>query len=270
MTVSLKRTGILMWSAAVLFYLYQYILRVSPGGMMEEVMGGFQIDAHWFGILCSAATYFYAALQVPAGMLSDLFGARRMILISIIACVAGITLFSTTDNFWIAYVGRILIGSGSACAFLCVSKISSDWFPVDKKTIMFALTVTMGTLGAMFGGKPIVYLTNSYGWQQTLQFLAALGVGILIINYFFLSPNKGPYGGDIEDKRETMIGILAVFKSKFCWMYAIVALGIYLSISVFADLWGVSFLVLKYGLTREDAAFVNSIIYFGPALVWFL
>lgn len=265
-SIRLKHLGFLIWLNAVIFYLYQYILRVSPGSMMDDVMGHFNINAHWFGILCSAATFCYASLQLPAGILSDLFGARRMILISISACVLGTMTFATTDHFWIAYLGRVFIGAGSACAFLCVSKIASDWFPADKKALMFALTATMGTIGAMFGGKPLVFLSNAYGWQQTLLFLSAVGIAILILNFFSLSNKKAPYGGEISNRSETMAGIKEVFKSRFCWMYAIVALGIYLAISVFADLWGTSFLVLKYGLAREDAAFANSLIYFGTCI----
>lgn len=264
MTQEIKKLGIFMWLLAVAFYLYQYILRVSPSVMTDEIMAAFKVDAHGFGSLSAIATFFYAVLQIPAGILSDLFGARRMILLSILLCTVGVALFGYTDHLYVAYLSRILIGSGSACAFLCVSKISSDWFPVEKKSLMFALTVTVGTCGALIGGAPLAAMNNHFGWRGSFYLLAAMGIAILVTNFFFLRDRNNKEHQDSSlNRHETWNAIKEVFKSQFCWMYAIVAVGIYLSISVFADLWGVSFLMMKYELTKNVAAQAVSMIYIG-------
>lgn len=274
MTREIKKLGIIMWLLAVSYYLYQYILRVSPSVMTDEIMATFKLDAHGFGSLSAIATLFYAMLQIPAGILSDLFGAKRMILLSILLCTVGVALFGYTDHLYVAYFSRILIGSGSACAFICVSKISSDWFPVDKKSLMFALTVTVGTCGALIGGAPLAAMNNHFGWRGSFYLLAALGVVILLINLLFLRDRSDTeHQESIPTRHETWNAIKEVFKSQFCWTYAIVAVGIYLSISVFADLWGVSFMVLKYDIPKEVAAQAVSMIYIGTcfgviAIAW--
>lgn len=265
MTREIKMSGIIMWLLAVAYYLYQYILRVSPSVMADDIMATFGLDAHGFGSLSAIATLCYAILQIPAGVLSDLFGAKRMILISILLCTMGVTLFGTTDHLYTAYLARILIGSGSACAFLCVCKIASDWFPVDKKSLMFALTVTVGTCGALIGGAPLTIMNNHFGWRGSFYILAALGGVILLLNFLFLRDRHQDKAHQVPslDRHALRHEIKAVFKSQFCWMYAIVAIGIYLAISVFADLWGVSFIMLKYELTKETAAQAVSMIYIG-------
>ena len=264
MPQEIKKLGIVMWLLAVAYYLYQYILRVSPSVMTDDIMATFRLDAHGFGSLSAIATLFYAILQIPAGILSDLFGARQMILISIFLCTAGVALFGYTDHLYVAYISRILIGSGSACAFLCVSKVSSDWFPVDKKSLMFALPVAVGTCGALIGGAPLASMNNHLGWRGSFYVLAALGGVILLLNFLFLrDQNTKRHHETAPARDETWDEIKEVFKSQFCWMYAIVAVGIYLSISVFADLWGVSFMILKYDLSKETAAQAVSMIYIG-------
>ena len=267
MAKDVKRLGIIMWLLVVTYYLYQYILRVSPSVMADEIMAGFKLDAHGFGALSAIATLFYALLQIPAGILSDLFGARRMVLTSILLCTGGVALFSITDSLYIAYLARALIGSGSACAFLCVSKIASDWFSVEKKSLMFALTVAVGTCGALIGSAPLSKMNETYGWRGSFYLLVGLGIVIFILNLLFLRDRADTAHQETATSRyEIWTSIKQIFKSRFCWMYAIVALGIYLSISVFADLWGVSFIMVKYGLSKAVAAQAVSMIYVGTAI----
>jgi sugar phosphate permease len=265
MQSSVLRSGAMMWLCAVAFYLYQYILRVSPGVMANDIMGAFSLDAKSFGTLAAIATYCYAILQVPAGVMSDLYGSRRMVLISILLCVSGITLFAWSEHLFSAYVGRILIGSGSACAFICVSKVSSDWFPREKKILLFALTIVAGTFGALLGGAPLASMTQSVGWRDSLFILVAIGIVIFLVNFFLL---RNRHTKQIEEvnRHETWEMILSVFKSRLCWMYSLVAIGIYLSISVFADLWGVSFFMQKFGVSKEEAAGSVSMIYMGTCI----
>lgn len=268
MRFSLVSSGLTMWLCVVAFYLYQYILRVSPSVMVHDIMAAFAIDANSFGSLSAIATFCYALLQVPAGILSDLYGSRRMVLISIFLCASGVALFALSDHLASAYLGRIFIGSGSACAFLCVSKISSDWFAPEKKTILFALTVTAGTIGALIGGAPLAASTNAWGWRETLIALAAIGLAIFILNFIFLKnhPEGAEHPEDPDHRSQTWQSILDVFKSRLCWMYGIVAIGIYLSISVFADLWGVAFLMQKFAIAKEEAAGAVSLIYMGTCI----
>lgn len=263
-SASLK-TGILVWFSVVCFYLYQYILRVSPSVMANDIMADWGIDACAFGSLSAIATYSYASLQIPAGILSDLYGTRRMVLVSILLCFSGVTFFALSDNLLLAYVGRFMIGAGSAAAFLCVSKVASDWFPADKKAMMFALTVTMGTVGALLGGKPLTFMTQTYGWRQALLILSAAGCVILVINFLVIKDKIRSEDAHL-DKKDLKKTILSVFKSKVCWTYAIIATGIYLFIAVFADLWGVSFLMLKFNISKGTAAEMISIMYVGMCI----
>jgi MFS family permease len=206
-----SKMGVWIWTSVVIFYLYQYIIRVSPGVMADNVMDHFKIDANTFGLLSAITTYTYAALQIPAGVLSDLFGTRRMVLWSIALCVSGLFLFCYTDHLSLAYLARFMIGAGSACAFLCVSKASSDWFSPDKKVFLFSLTVTAGTIGALLGGKPLTYLSNTYGWQSSLLVLSIVGLAIFIMNMGLLKDTPQAEAS-LHATTTLKSDILAVFK----------------------------------------------------------
>ncbi len=258
----LYKRGLIVWFVAVSYYLYQYLIRVSPSVMVDDLMFAFTLDAKWLGYLVATTTFFYALAQVPIGVFSDLYGSRKIILYSLLACVLGVGAVALTDNLAVAFLGRALIGIGSAAGFICVSKISSEWFPVSQKATWFALTILMGTAGAILGYAPLAKLTNRVGWQTALIYLTILGAVVLVINILFLR-DRETEKAKIMSRAEIAQQIKDVLKSRFAWMYAITALGMYLPISVFADLWGVPFLTLKYGLAKDVAATILSWAYVG-------
>ena len=254
----------LMWGCAVLYYLFQYTIRVSPSIMMEDIMSAFHVGAHGFASLSALAMYSYAIMQIPAGILTDTFGAKKIILISICSCIAGLACFALAQDLVVASVGRILIGCGSAAAFLGVNKIGSDWFPPGKRAFVFGLTMTAGTIGALNGGAPLAALNQAAGWRLSLLYLAAIGAVIFLINLLFLraTPKTITYDQNLKMKEvfsqiKLALGNLQVF------ITGIVALGVYMAISVLADLWGVSYLMQTYHVTKTTAAQGASLIYVG-------
>ncbi|MFZ9596716.1 MAG: MFS transporter, partial [Bdellovibrionia bacterium] len=66
-----------------------------------------------------------------------------------------------------------------------------------------------------------------------------------------------------EQKRSVFAELFEIVRHKEIWTYSVTALGIYLCISVIADLWGVAFLMQALGTTKVAAAQMVSLIYVG-------
>ncbi|MBM3468278.1 MAG: MFS transporter [Alphaproteobacteria bacterium] len=259
-------TAYTIWFCAVLFYLYQYIIRVSPSVMKDDLMVAFNVSASGFSSLSSFALYCYALMQIPVGMLVDHYGTRRMVLSSIFLCATGVVLFASCEQLALGYLARMMMGTGSACAFLSVSKIVNEWFPDTHKGIMMGFVPTFGTLGAYLGGPPLVMLIENQGWRTSLLILATIGFVVLVLNFLSL-PTARKGSKEIIPGEETVSfqALMAVFKNGQAWLFGFVAIGIYLSISVVADLWGVSFVQEKFMVSKQDAAQMISYMYFGTA-----
>ena len=75
----------IMWFLAVLFFAYQFILRLSPGLMINDIMQKFDVDASNYGYFASMYYYGYALMQIPIAILLDRYGPR--VIISICAFV---------------------------------------------------------------------------------------------------------------------------------------------------------------------------------------
>ena len=63
---------------AALFYFYEFVLRVAPSVMVNDIMGQLGINAAQFGILTACYYYAYTPMQMLVGVLIDKFGPRRL------------------------------------------------------------------------------------------------------------------------------------------------------------------------------------------------
>lgn len=258
-----------MWGLGGCFYLYQFVLRVAPNVFAPDLITTFKVDAYSLGVLSAAYYYPYSALQIPLGMLTDHFGPKKLITLSIGLCVVGALLFSTSYVLWLAQAGRFIMGAGSACAFVCCLKLGSAWFTPQQFARIVGFTMIFGTTGAMGGGAPLAYLTSQFGWRTSMTLVALIGVVFMIAVWFFVK--DGPEGHENHDVSEEVtslrenLKILA--KEKQSWIIMLYAMMAYVPLTVFGDLWGASFLMSAYeGIDRTAAAGAVSMMFVGIAI----
>ena len=252
----------LIWGCAALFYMYQFVLRVAPSVLVDDLMLAFQVDASMIGSLSAISMYSYSLLQIPSGILADKYGVRRVILASIILCITGTLLFASTHTLWIAQVSRLILGIGSSAAFLCVGKVASLYFPSNKRALLFGFTMAAGTVGALNGGAPLCYLVSRIGWRESLNILGAVGIFVFGLNYLSLH-NKSKGSAQSPMQKSMTEGFTQVLRNKTVWINSMIAVGVYLSVSVLADLWGPSFIIQRFQINKQLATETTSLMYVG-------
>ncbi len=270
MTPSLRKSWV-VWVSAALFFCYQFVLRVSPSVMAEELMMDFRVDACSLGILTSLYLYAYSSMQIPVGTLLDKFGPRRLLISATILCIVGAVIFATAENVLVASASRFLIGLGSAFGFLSCMKVGALWFPAEKISLIVGLTLFMGTFGAMAGAFPLSFLVDSLGWRQTLWITAALGLFTLFIiirNVKANPPDKlskyilQHHAGGIE-KLSILEGFKVILQKRQTWLVAFYGTMMYVPLTGFADMWGVPFMSSVHHLDKQSASLGSSFFYLG-------
>lgn len=256
-----------MWGLGGCFYLYQFILRVSPDVFVPDLIATFKVDAYSLGVLSAAYYYPYSFLQIPLGMLTDKFGPKKLITASMGFCVLGALLFSMSHVLWLAQAGRFLMGAGSACAFICCLKLGSAWFTPQQFARIVGFTMIFGTIGAIGGKAPLAYLTQHFGWRTSMTLVATIGVVFLLLVWFFVKDKPEKETGEPDLAEETLSlrdNLLVLAKEKQSWIIVSYALMAYVPLTVFGDLWGTSFLISAYeGLERTTAAICVSMMFVG-------
>lgn len=254
------------WAAVALFFFYQYILRVAPGVMIHEIRHDFSVNADQFATLGSFYLYAYSLLQIPLGIIVDRIGVRYTILGSIILCLGGSLLMAYSGVFFTAQLSRILIGAGSASAFMCSLKIVADRLPPGHRGFLMGATLTLGTLGALVAGKPLVYFLDDYGWRSTITYTAVIGIVLIVFSLICLPKHTKDQSSRVKENFKTIgQNILSIIKNYRVMLYAFLAVGLYTPLSALADLWGTAFLMQKFSLPRAEAAHTTMLMYVGLA-----
>lgn len=259
----------LVWLVASLFYGIEYLQRVSPTVMAEPLMASFHITASTLSVISSLYFYAYAAAQIPVGLLLDRYGARRLLSLACFVISLGSLLFALSQSLWLLGFARVLIGFGSAFAFIGVLKLASSWFPDKQYPQMVGLTNSLGVIGAIFGQAPLAILINHQGWENSMIILSC--VGFMISGLIWLTILDCPVcllNRHVKKKRQLPEGQLkkalaTIVRNRQCWLTACYAGLMVVPIIAFGELWAVPFLTKQYHLSTVMAANVNAAIFLG-------
>lgn len=256
-----------IWGIASLFYLYETFLRVSPSVMTHDLMRDFEVNSASLGVLSSFYYYAYVILQVPCGMIVDKIGIRRIVTFSTLLCVAGTLLFAESQSISLAKLGRFMIGAGSACAFISCLKVTVEWFNPMRFALVAGLTNMMGTFGGICAGRPLALFVNQLGWREASFWLAMIGLGVAVVAWFWLKDHpENQMNKEQHAEKPFLEGLSFLVKNKQIWLGGIIGGFMYLPISVFAELWGVPFLMHTYKVSNADASTASVMIFIGMAV----
>jgi len=260
----------IIWSTAALFYLYEYVLRASPGVMANELMHDFGITATALGVFTSAYYFSYVPLQVPCGIIVDWLGARRVVTISALLCTVGSFMFAASGTLSLAVVARFLVGAGSACAYLSCLKIASEWFRPERFAVIAGITMMMGTFGGICGGKPLAILVTATDWRMAMTIAAVVGIGVTAAAWLIIRdhPNGGTHPTTPQEPMtfgHLFDGLKVITSNPQTWLIGIYAALMYTILSAFAEMWGIPYLMTAYGMNSESASDGSMLIFIGMA-----
>ena len=252
----------LIVSCGMLFYCYNYFLRVSPSVMQNELTSAFHINAYQFGSLAAFYYYAYTPMQIPAGMIYDKFGVRIVLCAACLLAVLGLSVFITADSYYVAGLGRFMIGLGSAFAYIGTLKLASVWLPANRFGFVAGLATAVGMASGALAQKYLSTIVEAIGYQEALHTAVISGIilsGIIIL----LVRNRPKANGlsvvHVEEMQAPMnihqlfIAMKLIFKNPQMWLIGTIGCLLYLPSSVFLDLWGLSYLKNVYSLTSEEA-----------------
>lgn len=248
---------IAMFAVATFFYLYEFLLRVSPNVFEKELFLAFKMDASEFGFFSSCWYWAYAPLQLPVGALTDKYGPRRLLSLAILICALSTLALAYTQSFALGCVMRCLIGAGSAFAFISCLKIVNVWFAPEKFAFLTGITLTIGTLGAAVGGTPLSLALDYMDWRTLLLYIGLIGIFLTFLAWVIIRDHN-PHHPEIELQQHNTPGfwrcLIEVAKQPQSWIVGIYAFFVTAPTDAFGGTWGVKFLVDVHGISRDAAS----------------
>lgn len=249
--------GLVRWfifAIAVAAYMLGLFHRVAPAALAADLVDAFATSSAALGVL--AATYFwvYTAMQLPSGVLADTLGPRRLLFGGGLIAAAGATLFGLAPAFGYAALGRMLIGLGTAVAFIATLKLIAAWFDERRFATLTGAVILLGNLAAAAAGGPFAWLLQALPWRAVMLVLAGLSLLAALGAIAFV--RDAPHGHSPvhvapADWRE---GLAAVLKNRATWPGFWANFGMGGAFLGFAGLWAVPYFVDVHGMSRLAAA----------------
>ncbi len=260
------------------FYCYEYLLRIEPSVMTQNLMQLLHTNAAGVGWVAGMYYFAYTPMQLIVGVLTDAYGARKVLTAAITACAVGSFLFGIATSVMVAAFARLLIGLGSSFAFVGALKLATLWLPNNRFAFFSGFVTTLGMVGAMFGEIKMTQLIHQIGFQPTIHIGTLLGIILIPLIWFGLSdrwhPSIHAKKNHVQDKllkkplklvlfRDIFKGLSQIARNQQIWFAGLIGCFLYTSLSVFAELWSNDYLISAYHLTLTKAAFVTSMVFLG-------
>jgi ACS family D-galactonate transporter-like MFS transporter len=136
------------------------------------------------GLVFSAFSWSYAALQIPGGIFLDRFGTRLtyFISISLWSCFTG--LMGVVKSLGMLIATRIGVGVFEAPCFPANSRILATWFPQHERARANSVYSVGMNFGLGFLSVPLFWITRQFGWRGLFFIVGGFGVLFSIVWWF--------------------------------------------------------------------------------------
>jgi len=266
-----------VYTLVALFLFYEMALQVSPSVMTHDLMRDLKISAAGLGIMSGLYFYTYMIMQIPAGLLFDYFNSRLLIPIAVLLCVSGTLFFASSTTIISGSIGRLLMGVGSAFAFISVLVVASRWFAARYFALLVGIAQLLAAAGAMGGEAPLAAFITSLGWRHALYWLVVAGLVLAMLIWLILSKNNRPQTNHhalSSQQQPVLTSLKQIAHSKQTWWIALYAFCSWAPVTAFAALWGVPFLMQLYHNSNTQAAAAIAMIWLGlglasPLIGWY-
>ena len=153
-----------------------YLDRTVLGIAAPFLTADLGLSASQMGLVFSAFSWSYAALQIPGGIFLDRFGTRLTYFIAVV-CWSGFTgLMGIVRTVPALLLTRIGVGIFEAPCFPANSRILATWFPQHERARANSIYSFGQYVGLGFLSLPLFWITQRFGWRGLFFIVGALGV----------------------------------------------------------------------------------------------
>jgi MFS family permease len=265
-TLRITPQAIIIFMLAAFFYFYDFLIQVSPSVIAGHLMRHFNITATLLGCMVGLFYYTYTLFQIPAGLLLDRFGARKVLLNAIFFNTVGLLIFSFAPNIYFIGLARLIIGAASAFAFLSALFLILRWFPLRYFAFFAGLTQMLGSFGAIGGTAFLAKLIKTIGVQSAMLTFTGIGAVLFILVFFYLQNSPQKETRSTHSSMHFIARLKIVLFKRQTWSIGLYSFAIWAPIAAFAALWGVPFLKATYHYDSIVAASSISVLWLGVAI----
>ncbi|MFI8234694.1 MFS transporter [Streptomyces sp. NPDC085900] len=184
--------AVLAFAGIVVSLMQTLVIPIVPE--LPKLLDAPAADTAW----AVTATLLAAAVATPVvGRLGDMFGKRRMLLVSVVLLVAGSVVCALSDSLAPMIVGRAVQGLAAAVVPLGIS-IMRDELPTERLAGATALMSASLGVGGALGLPTAALIADHFDWHALFWSSAGMGLVALALVLLFVPESRVRSGGRFD------------------------------------------------------------------------
>lgn len=229
-------------------YTVSQFLRTSIGVLSPNMMNDFNINPNDMGLLGGVFFLSFAIFQIPAGILIDRFGPRKVMSSVIIFAVLGSIIFALSNSFYSLLIGRIFMGLGCSICLMGSLVLITRWRDTNQFSKLAGIILAVGGIGGLLATTPLSYFSELYGWRLSFWLAAVVTFFVMLLYYFVLEDRDKGLFINKKNKLISPKNLFFVLKERNFKFMIPMSLMSYSSLVVILGLWGAPYLKDIHGL----------------------
>jgi sugar phosphate permease len=266
MVLTPRRRRMLLWGVLAAGFLLVNFHRTATAVLADSLAATFDADATELSFLHASFFYIYAALQLPAGLVVDRYGPRRVASLGLGTMTVGVVAFALAGSFTGAFLTRAVVGLGGSVLYVATLRFCAAWFSADAYATMTGLTIAAAGIGGIIATTPLALAIEATGWRTSLLVAGAAGATIAVgIGAFVrdrppaaLADRVGAASDGGQARPATFAEVAAntrhVLGEVETWLLGAVLFLVLGANFTVLGLWGVPFVVDVYGVPVAAAS----------------
>ncbi len=239
------------WTTVAVAYAIAFLQRVSPQSVSLSFMTDFSTDAAGVAMLASSYFWGYTLMQIPAGLLVDRYGVKRVVLISMAASAFGSAAFALAPNLLEVFAARLIVACGDALVFTALLKLVAQSFSDERFGFMSGISQVSGYVGGVMATTPLAAAVTGFGWRACFIFIACIGIANLAVASIVLRPDPA------SNSERTMKSVLAsswrALGQSANWGCAMSFASHFAVVTTLSGVWGIPMVAHVFNISPSAA-----------------
>jgi predicted MFS family arabinose efflux permease len=239
------------WATVAVAYAIAFLQRVSPQSVGFSFMHDFGTDAAGVAMLASSYFWGYTLMQIPAGLLVDRYGVKRVVLCSMVASSLGSAAFALAPNLLDVFAARLIVACGDALVFTALLKLVAQSFSDERFGFMSGISQVSGYVGGVMATTPLAAAVSGFGWRACFIFIACVGVANLAFATATLKP------APVASSNKTFASVLSAawhaLSRAANWGCALTFASHFAVVTTLSGVWGIPMVAHVFNISPSAA-----------------
>ena len=214
------------------------------------------------GVLNSVFFWSYTAMQIPAGLLVDRFGVKRLMTVSFVSWCVVAAATAMAGAFWQLVALRLMLGVAEAALFPAGLAWLAKHVDERERGLAAGIFVSGSKWGPAIASPLATWLILGYGWR-TMFFLLGLG-GLAWVIPWMLLADDDRRSGRVAPAAQASLG--ALFRTRAMWA-TVIGTFCYNYFLFFSLTWLPAYLVESRNLSLSSMSVYTMFSFAGTGTV---